>query len=108
MPRLWHGRRKGIESIIFSTVKYRCVHADDLTLFEDVLLHNSVLCLQFPGDSVITGRGHIYGRTVFVFSQVSETVTVLLVTVTFIGDIFTPRVNLIYAGWYYNINTHVW
>ena len=31
------------------------------------------MSLQFPGDSVITGRGHIYGRTVFVFSQVSIT-----------------------------------
>ena len=24
---------------------------------------------NFPGDSVVTGRGEIYGKTVFVFSQ---------------------------------------
>ena len=27
--------------------------------------------IQYPGDSVITGRGTINGRTAFVFSQVS-------------------------------------
>ena len=29
------------------------------------------MCVQFPGDSVITGRMKINGRTCFVFSQVS-------------------------------------
>lgn len=36
-----------------------------------------VLCLQFPGDGVVTGHGCINGRLAFVFSQVLYNKTVL-------------------------------
>lgn len=34
------------------------------------MVFDLLLCVQFPGDGVITGHGYINGRPVFVFSQV--------------------------------------